>query len=57
MEVQIQAQSSPYHITQTIDGHAISIGEPLGNSCTVPALARAIYGKRRGGKKVSGGGH
>ena len=28
----------------------------LGNSCTVPALARAIYGKTRG-KKVSRGGH
>ncbi len=44
------------HITQTIDGRAMLKGQPLGNSCTVPALARAIYGKTRG-KKVSRGGH
>ncbi len=45
------------YITQTIDGHAIGIGQPLGNSCAGPVLSAGIYGKRRGGKKVSGGGH
>ncbi len=46
-----------YHITQTIDGRAMLKGQPLGNSCAGPALARAVYGKTRGEKMVSRGGH
>ncbi len=44
------------HISQAIDGLAIGIGQPLGNNCAGPVLSAGIYGKRRGGKKVSRGG-
>ncbi len=56
-EAEIEVQSSLYHITQTIDSHAIGIGQALGNSCAVPFLSVGISDKRRRGKKVSRGGH
>ncbi len=47
----------PFTTLHYTDGHAIGIGKSLGNSCAVPVLSAGIYGKRRGVKKVSGGGH
>ncbi len=33
-----------------MDGHAVGIGQPLGNSCAVPVLSAGIYGKSSKGR-------
>ncbi len=53
----IEVQSFVSYTTQTVDGHAIGIGTPLGNSWEYQFLSVGLYGTRMGEKKHSRGGH
>ena len=48
IEVQIEVQSSISYITQAIDGHAIGIGQALGNSCAVPVFVSRYLWQEEG---------
>ncbi len=64
-EAEIEIQSSLDHFTQTIDGHAMQKGQPLGNSCAgiavqeqlwpEPSMARRGEGRRSVGVDIEPG--